>query len=70
MAELSRTGYADELHKSGPYKRARVWVPKQKYFKEDLQECPFDPKTGEMRKDFVEEQLKRTDLNWDGQDGS
>ena len=30
----------------------------------------IDPKTGEMRKDFVEEQLKRTDLNWDGQDGS
>lgn len=70
MAELSRTGLADELHKAGPYKRGKIWQPKHGNWKEDLTECPFDPKTGEMRKDFVEEQLKRTDLNWDGQDGS
>ena len=70
MAELSRTGLADELHKAGPYKRGKIWQPKHGNWKEDLTECPFDPKTGEMRKDFIEEQLKRTDLNWDGQDGS
>ena len=78
MAELSRTGLADELHKAGPYKRGRRWQPKHKDFKEDLEGCPFDPKTGklkpelqqEMEKNFKEEQLKRTDLNWDGQDGS
>ena len=68
MTELSRTGFGDELHKSGPYKRAKVWQPKHKDWKEDLSECPFDPKTGEMKKDFIEEQLKRTDLNWDGQE--
>ena len=68
MAELSRTGLADELHKAGPYKRGKIWQPKHGNWKEDLTECPFDPKTGEMRKDFVEEQLKRTDLNWDGQE--
>lgn len=54
MAELSRIGFADELHKSGPYKRGRVWVPKQKYFKEDLTECPFDPKTGELKPEYKE----------------
>ncbi len=68
MAELNRIGFADELHKAGPYKRGKVWTPKHKDFKEDLTECPFDPATGEMKKDFKEEQLKRTDLNWDGQE--
>ena len=53
---------------AGPYKRGKVWEPKHKDFKEDLTECPFDPNTGEMKKDFKEEQLKRTDLNWDGQE--
>lgn len=82
MVELSRTGYADELNKAGPYKRGKVWTPKHKDWKEDLTECPFDPKTGEMKpefehlnihmeKDFKDEQRKQTDLNWDGnEDGS
>ena len=68
MTELSRIGFGDELHKAGPYKRGKIWSPKHKDWKEDLTECPFDPATGEMKKDFKEEQLKRTDLNWDGQE--
>ena len=68
VAELNRMGFEDELHKAGAYKRGKVWTPKHKDFKEDLTECPFDPVTGEMKKDFKEEQLKRTDLNWDGQE--
>lgn len=69
VTELSRIGFGDEsTHIAGPYKRGKVWEPKHKDFKEDLTECPFDPNTGEMKKDFKEEQLKRTDLNWDGQE--
>ena len=52
MAELSRQGFADELHKAGPYKRARVWTPKHKDFKEDITECPFDPKTGKLKPEY------------------
>lgn len=50
--ELSRIGFADELNKAGPYKRAKVWVPKHKNFKEDLQECPFDIKTGKLKPEY------------------
>lgn len=52
MAELSRQGFADELHKAGPYKRAKVWTPKHKDFKEDVTECPFDPKTGKLKPEY------------------
>lgn len=52
MAELSRQGFADELHKAGPYKRARIWTPKHKDFKEDIAECPFDPKTGKLKPEY------------------
>ena len=54
MTELSRIGYADELNRAGPYKRGRVWTPKHKNFKEDLDGCPFDPNTGKMKPEYEE----------------
>jgi hypothetical protein len=56
MAEASRIGMADTLHTAGPYKKAKVWKPKFKFFKEDLSECPFDPKTGKMKPEYETKQ--------------
>jgi hypothetical protein len=52
MDELSRTGLADALQKAGPYKRGKIWTPKHKDFKEDMEGCPFDPTTGKMKPEF------------------
>jgi len=77
MSEASRTGMRDTLTTAGPYKKLKVWKPKHKYFKEDMSECPFDPKTGEMKPEYEEDQIEMdfkdkqrslTDLNWDGQE--
>jgi len=51
----------------GGFYRKYMWESKTKDFKDaPKDECPFDPKTGKMKEDFVEIQRKQTDLNWDG----
>jgi len=51
----------------GGFYRKYMWTNKNKEFKDaPTEECPFDPKTGEMKKDFKDKQRELTDLNWDG----
>ena len=51
----------------GGFYRKYMWSNKNKDFKDaPKEECPFDPKTGEMKQDFNDKQRELTDLNWDG----
>lgn len=61
---------------AGAYRRIKYWNEKGRMFKEDNPppECPMhNPDVNdevEMERDYKKEQLKQTDLNWDGQDDS
>ena len=65
---------SDDNQIPGGFYRKYMWTNKNKDFKDaPKEECPFDPKTGEMKKDFKEKQQdfndkqrELTDLNWDG----